>query len=152
MRGYGALEDVPMIIPIALALILFFSSLAWAINTVNSVNRRVDTTIATIRVADAFAQWGMLTGDSWDMSCNVIKDQEKAVYFSAHLVRPDELDDFLRSFDDDLDVKRCESLHLQRPRGSDVYVRFFPVTYQEPDGGVVENKVYFLVVRTWPKG
>lgn len=152
LRGYSALEDVPMVIPIALALILFFSSLTWAINTVNSVNRRVDTTVATIRVADAFAQWGVLTGDTWDLSCKVIRDQEKSVYFSAHLVKPDDLEDFLNSFSDRFDLKSCESVASRKPGGSSVYVRFFPVTYQELRNGVVENKVYFLVVRTWPKG
>ncbi|HID09232.1 TPA: hypothetical protein EYP13_03305, partial [Candidatus Micrarchaeota archaeon] len=96
-KGYSALEDVPMVVPIALALILFFSSLSWAINTVNSVNRRVDMTLAMIRIADVFAQWGVLTDETWDTSCNVIKDREKDVYFLVYLVKPTHLNAVLNN-------------------------------------------------------
>lgn len=163
-KGYSALEDVPMIVPIALALIIFFASLSWAINTVNSTNRRVDMTLAIIRVADAFAQWGVLTEDTWNQSCNAIKDKEKSIYFLAYLVEPDDLDDSLRSlrYNDKLapnsvnvhayDNKRCNSVPLVVPKKvTDVYVRFFPITYQIQNNGVVENDVLFLVVVTWPK-
>ena len=159
MRGYSALEDVPMIVPIALALILFFSSLSWAVNTVNSVNRRVDMTIAAIRVADVFAQWGVLTDDTWELSCNAIRDKEKAVYFSAHLVKPENLDVFLRGLkgqnpapNNPHVLKSCMSASLKAPnKFTDVYVRFFPITYQNVVNGMVDNGVFFLVVRTWPK-
>lgn len=148
-----------MIVPIALALILFFSSLSWAVNIVNSVNRRVDMTIAAIRVADVFAQWGVLADDTWELSCNAIKDKEKAVYFSAYLVKPENLDASLKDLggrnprtNNSNVLKSCMSASFKSPATlTDVYVRFFPVTYQNVVNGMVNNEVFFLVVRTWPK-
>lgn len=153
LKGYGALEDVPMVVPITLALIVFFSSLTWAIDTVNSTNRRVDMTVATIRISDAFAQWGILTDKEWDLSCNIIKDKEKGIYFSVYLVSPEDLDSFLKK-GEAVDLKRCEAPSAETPsKHNKLYVRFFPITYQSKSGAdIVDNNVCFLVVMVWPKG
>lgn len=163
-RGYGVLEDVPMVIPIALALILFFSALSWATSTVNRTNSRIDTTLALIRVADAFSQWGVLTDSAWDKSCDSLRQREKDVYFFAYLVEPNNLQDSVRSLSagDPVNLnpshvfngKRCISDAFSLPkRGTPLLVRYFPVTYQrDTASGSVENVVRFLVVVVWPKG
>ncbi|MDN5358541.1 MAG: hypothetical protein PWP76_384 [Candidatus Diapherotrites archaeon] len=159
-RGQGVLEDVPMVVPIALALILFFVALSWATSTVNRTNTEVDLTLALIRVADAFAQWGVLTDSSWDTSCGTVQQKETSVYFYVYLVDPADLDASLASFASSISAlsapsnaeKTCVSPGARPPvRGEDVLIRFFPVTYQN-SGDVIHNDVKFLVVAVWPKG
>jgi len=163
MRGYGVLEDVPMIVPIVLALLIFFGALSWATGVVNKTNERVDTILALIRVADAFTQWGVITDQTWDESCDAIRTKEQDVGFVACLVGPGNVKDVLedlRTPGGGLNPYACPSLSCTSPgvdrylprRTSYVLVRYFPVTYQVDMGGSVRNDVNFLVVAVWPKG
>ena len=150
-----------MVVPIVLSLLIFFSALSWATDTVNRTNERVDTTLALLRVADAFTQWGVITKDTWEESCEAIRTKEQDVGFVVCLVDPGDVSDVLnrmRSSSGGIDTSACDSLtspcayteYLPR-KASYFLVRYFPVTYQNDNGSTVENQVKFLVVAVWPR-
>ena len=75
MKGIEALSDVPTIVPIVFALVLFFSSVVWAINRVNSLNDDIQMSLDAIRVAETFTQTAYLTLQSFQDFCDIARTQ-----------------------------------------------------------------------------
>ncbi len=163
MRGFGVLEDVPMIVPIVLALFVFFGALGWATSAVNRTNSEVDMSLALIRVADAFAQWGVLTDDTWKTSCEAVTTKIQDVGFTVCLTSPEQVGNVLNSIKNDIKsgnqicggmTYSCASAWSQSHpprRGAPLLVRYFPVVFQTSTDTSVRNDVNFMVVVVWPR-
>ncbi len=152
-RGYSALEDVPMIVPIAASLILFFGALAWAVNTVNSTNSAVDLDLSLLQVADSFAQQGIITPDNFKATCERVRGSQESVYFVVVLsdsgtAPPPAIRDLYNTIPRN-SSKVCTNASVHPRPGQHVIVRVFPVTYQEH--GSACNRLWFLWVVVWPK-
>ncbi len=143
-----------MVVPVAIALILFFGALSWATSHVNAVNQQVDLALALLRVADSFAQPGVVTESSFDQSCSAVKGSETSVNFAVCLVSPDNLANYLKGISSGSSggscVKKCYTASIPR-RLPGMITNYFPVSYQVSSGSLPENDVYFLVVTVWPR-
>jgi hypothetical protein len=160
-RGYSAIEDVPIIIPIAVALIMFFASFGWAIKTVNEANDRVDMTLSLIRVADAFSSQGVINKSLFNNICDSAKSSITDVGFLVfHATDLKKLNNLVKhhlkkgtmpcSYNTSKYPCCTNSKTLSSNR---MLVRVFPVTYNSSVGSSVpENNVTYLVVVVWPKG
>ena len=156
MRG-AALSDVPTIVPIVLSLVLFFSSVVWAINRVNDVNGDIQLALDSVRLAETFTQTAYVTPDLWNKFCDAAKTQFPGRRFLVAIT----------TFDEWKDVKnpvtwisgklgnpsglyvcaRGERGEIERARR--IVVHAFPILVQEQGGSVPKNELNVLVVGIW---
>lgn len=159
MRGVEALTDVSTIIPIVLALVLFFSSVVWAINRVNSLNDDIQMSLDAIRIAETFTQTSYLTRQSFLDFCDVAVTQFGSQPFVAAVLPMNEYrkvprgdpKSFLTRVYDKAQMKCPRNLNVSTTLGkaSKVLVNAFPVLVQEQGGGTPRNELYVMVVGLW---
>ncbi len=150
-RGYVALEDVSIVIPIAVSIILFFSALAWAISTIQNTNSSVDLTLKAVDLADVFASPGVITDKSFSSACSSAITLANGYGFLVYVTSPTH-----PATVSDVENRRrtptliCPASPVpQIPKRTTVITRAFPIPYQETLAGLPYNDVNLLVVTVW---
>jgi len=149
MRGFVALEDVSIIIPIAVAIILFFSALAWAISTIQSTNATVDLSLKIVDLADVFTSPGVLTSKSFDQSCSSALTLANGYGFVVYITSPDNPATLQDVVAGSVSADVCPNPPPSVPEHASVLVRAFPIPYQTSKDGLPYNDVNLLVVAVW---
>lgn len=158
MRGIEALSDVPTIVPIILALVLFFSSIVWAINRVNSLNDDIQMSLDLIRVAETFTQTAYITHQSFQDFCDVTKTQFGSQPFVVAVLPMETYKQISRGDPKSFLVeiynraqmkcpKNISNLSSALSRASKVLVSAFPVLVQ--DITLPRNDLRVMVVGLW---
>ena len=146
MRG-EAIEDIPVIIPVVLALVIFFGSLSWTVTRMGDVDAYVDVSVKLLEIADVFVQQGVITDAVFSSYCDVAKNSFPGYGFIVAVVSMNtDIEDALKC-----STTLCCSTGTI-PVRKRVLVRAFPVTYQMDVGGTPFNEVYKMVVATWREG
>lgn len=154
-RGFVALEDVSIVVPMAVAIILFFSALAWAISTIQDTNASVDLTLKAVDIADVFASPGVITKSSFDQACTSAETLASGYHFVAYLTNPDNpitLEDIRGGTYPTLMCPNPATTLFspnQIPKNRTVLVRAFPIPFQESGSALPYNDVNLLVVVVW---
>ncbi len=151
MRGFVALEDVTIVIPIAVAIVLFFSALAWAISTIQDTNSSVDLTLKIVDLADLFTSPGVITQGSFKQACNSAFTTVTGLGFSVYVTsadNPQPCADVQGGWvcTSRSDGSACPPQHVTS------LTRAFPVPLQESRDGLPYNDVNLLVVTVWKEG
>ncbi len=157
MRGFVALEDVSIIIPIAVAIILFFSALAWSISTIQSTNESVDLTLKVVDIADVFTSPGVITKSSFQQACDSAVTLAEGYGFMVYVTSPDDpapADEACSWNPDTQPICKPSSLfdcstYTNLGKRTTVVTRAFPIPYQENRDGLPYNDVNLLVVTIW---
>lgn len=153
MKGIAVME-MGTIIPIVLALLIFFGSLVSAMNTVNQKNRRIDLVFSLIQIVDRVTEAGVITKKNFNEVQSVLKETIPVNYYIC-----------VTTYDDD-QYSRCgtgrglvaakqDDLKYKSPQQivgslSGEYVSAaFPVTYQVTKDGVPFNEVNRMLVIVW---
>jgi len=156
LRGIEALSDVPTIVPIVFALVLFFSSVVWAVNRVNSLNDDIRMSLDAIRVAETFTQTAYLTLQSFQDFCDIARTQFGSQPFVVAVLPVDTYRQisrgdpraFLPAAYDRAEI-RCPrnvpDLSGVLGRASKVLVNAFPVLVQKG----AHNELHVMVVGLW---
>ncbi len=152
MLGVSALEDVPVIVPIVVALLLFFSSLNFALDRVSKANNQIDLTLKALELADVFTQGTIITQNGFNASCEVAKTSFPGFGFVVAIM---DIDASIRARDPQ---QMYSSLKSKSPRcftepapgkKQTVIVKAVPVVSQEIEGGIPVNKLKKMVVMIW---
>ncbi len=146
--------EMGTIIPIVLALLIFFGSLVSAMNIVNQKNKRIDLVFSLIQIVDRVTEAGVITKNNFNEVQSVLKQTIPVNYYIC-----------ITTYDDDL-YTRCgngnglvaakqDDLKYESPQNviksiSEEYVSAaFPVTYQVMRGKVPFNEVNRMLVIVW---
>jgi hypothetical protein len=152
-KGFVAIEDVSIVIPIAVAIILFFSALAWAISTIQKTNADVDLTLKVVDIADIFTGPGVLTDRSFRQSCDSALTLAEGYGFVAYITDPNNpimIDQSNHRFSSYPGLVCPANPDLTRiPARGKLIIRAFPVPFQDSSGGLPRNDVKLLVVAVW---
>lgn len=151
--GFVALEDVSIVIPMAVAIILFFSALAWAISTIQETNASVDLTLKAVDLADLFTSPGVVTAGSFKDACDSAFTLASGYGFLVYVTSPDKpvtLEDVRNGSTPSLMCPNSGS-PINIPSHTSVITRAFPIPYQSSSGtgGLPYNDVNLLVVTVW---
>ncbi len=154
MKG-AALSDVPTIVPIVLSLVLFFSSVVWAINRVNDVNDDIQLALDSVRLAETFTQTAYVTPDLWGKFCTAAKTQFPGRFFVATITTFEEWKNVNDPQDWLLSGGTSQFFCSNVPSGWSgknarrVVINAFPILVQEPGGEIPKNDLRVLVVGIW---
>ncbi len=122
-----SLIDMGAIIPIVMALLLFFGTLVYTINTIEEKNKKMELLFALFEVSNMLTEKGVVT-DEW-----IEKVKETL-----------ENDDYEFCIE-----KRGENTCEAR---SPTYISLeFPVSFQTNKDGIPFNEIRVLKVVVWPK-
>ena len=146
----ATLEDVPVIVPIVLALLIFFGSLSWAIQQTNAVNDSLDLFLGLMGIMEIFTQGNFLTNKDFTTYCNMARDQYPDYGFIVALVDVDT--PVNRVIESKAGQPRCEHEAQSMKQARNVLVRAVPVVYQEMRSGIPYNVIKKLVVGVWKRG
>jgi len=148
VRGFVALEDVSIVVPIAVAIILFFAALAWAISTVQKTNGSTDLTLKLIDIADVFTSPGVLTKSAFSQLCGSAMTIASGYGFCAYITSPTSPTPLRSASGAALHCGACDSI----PKHVTVLSRAFPIPLQTQYNGLPYNDVNLLVVAVWQGG
>ncbi len=151
MRG-TSLMDMTTLVPIVLALLLFFGSVVSAINTVSEKNRKIDLVFSLVNVVDTLTQAGVITQDNFEDAVELLQNTlPNGFYVCVTEVDDDQYNDCIYSASKERgtgETRRPEEVLLSLKNRD--YVSFsFPVTVQEDRGGVPFNDVKKMLVIVW---
>ncbi len=157
MKG-AALSDVPTIVPIVLSLVLFFSSVVWAINRVNDVNDDIQLALDSVRLAETFTQTAYVTPDLWGKFCTAAKTQFPGRFFVATITTFDDWktvdnpqDWLLNNNNHNSSEFYCSNVPSgwSGKNARRVVINAFPILVQEQGGEIPKNDLRVLVVGIW---
>ena len=150
MKGVSVME-MGTIIPIVLALLLFFGSVVSALNTVEKKNKQIDLVMSLVQVVDRITETGVLTKEQFDEATDVLKETLPANFFVC-----------VTSYDDstyrNCTMKKAKpdswstytpQTLVTRLRNRDLISAAFPVTVQVNVNGVPFNEVKRMLVIVW---
>ncbi len=153
----SALEDVPVIVPIVIALLLFFGALGYTMDRVNSANESIDLTLKLLELSDLFTQGTIITDDSFSSACQVAETSFPGFGYAVGIVDMDSSPsgnpkDTLRIIC--LSSPHCVSSNYCSgfPAGLErktVIVKEFPVVYQDVGSNPPINELKKMVVMIW---
>ena len=151
MKGFVALEDVSIVVPMAVAIVLFFAALAWALNTIQGTNTSVDLTLKIVDLADVFTSPGVVTAESFDQSCKSATALMSGYGYLVYITSPDSPKSIGDAFSGG---PICSSVLSadQIPKHATVVTRAFPIPFQTTRNGLPFNEVNLLVVSVWREG
>ena len=150
MKGI-ALMEMSTIVPVVLALLLFFGSVVSAINTVNEKNAKIDMVFSLVQIVDRLTEAGVITEERFHSVVEILRSSMPVnFYVCVTDIR-------------DTDYSRC-SLEGSKPEGigsaeeaerraaGDYISATFPVTVQVDRDGVPFNEVKKILVMVWEGG
>ena len=136
-RGFTPLADMTVVVPIAISLILFFAALAWATNTVESVNNRVNLSVKLVDLAEIFTAPGILTDKEFSNACTAAAGMGEGISYIVKLNCGGTV------------MGTCPNVPPPIPPRATRLVYAFPVPYQISSAGLPENDVCYLEVTVW---
>ncbi len=150
MKGISVME-MSTIVPIVLALLVFFGSVVSALNTVEKKNRQIDLVLSLIQIVDRTTEAGVLTKPRFHEAMNVVR-QTLPVNFYVCVTR---YNDSTYNQCELWDAKTSEYNYpspnsvVNKLRNVDYISVAFPVTYQIEMGGVPFNEINRMLVIVW---
>jgi len=144
MRGV-ALPEVMTIIPVVLALLIFFSSMVTALNKVTEKNKKTELTLTLVWIVDRLTESGVLSDERWDEIEELLKDNTTSNFFVC--LSEVEGGSCLRTMGKGVDATNIGGV-VGKIKG-DYVTATFPVSYQINKGGVPFNDVKKITVIVW---
>ena len=154
MKG-TSLMDMTIIVPIILALLLFFGSVVSAINTVSEKNRKIDLVFSLVNVVDTLTQAGVITQKNFGESVALLqKTLSSGFYVCITDVNDEEYEDCeLVASKEEGNIEERRPQEIINTLHNKDYVSFaFPVTVQEEKDGIPFNEVKKALVVVWEEG
>lgn len=137
--------EMSTIVPIVLALLIFFGSVVSALNTVASKNEKIDLVFSLVQIVDRITETGVVTQKNFNDSIASLKGS-LPVHFYVCITRVGDEDYSscgLKS-DDSTTPDQIFQKHSQ-----DLISATFPITYQTTKDGVPFNEVNKVLVMVW---
>ena len=150
MKG-TSLMDMGTIVPIVLALLLFFGSVVSAVNTVNKKNRKIDLVFSLVNVVDTLTQTGVVEENSLEQAVELLRNTLPA---SFYVCITDVNDDnytqcTLKASKENGTGEKRDPDYVINHLNTDYLAFTFPVSYQVEKDGVPYNEVNKMLVIVW---
>ena len=147
-----SLMDMSTIIPIVLALLLFFGSVVSAINTVSKKNRQIDLVFSLVNVVDTLTQTGVITKENFKRSVGILRSSLPVNFYVCITdVNDDQYNNcILRADKTSTNVTKSPQDIISTLKTRSYLSFAFPVTYQVVDkNGIPFNEVKKVLVIVW---
>lgn len=144
MRGI-ALPEVMTIIPVVLALMIFFGSMVSALNKVAEKNSRTEMALTLVWIVDRLTESGVLSDERWDELESLLKENTPMNFFICLSdIRGLGCKKVIAKGTDASDIGSA----VKDIRG-DYITATFPVSYQINKDGIPFNEVKKITVIVW---